>query len=109
MVKPAFHGSITASTLGEGNPSHLTERSNYRFKGRPGWPDDPETRDDKGEIQGPKGGAKVRKAERLARLAIFTAAREEGLDVIPAGKRAGVGRKAAAGYEKDRLAGGAAS
>ena len=104
MVKPAFHGSITASTLGEGNPSHLTERSNYRFKGRPGWPDDPETRDDKGIAQPLTGGAVERKAGRERRLAIYIAARARGLGVVDAGLEAGVKEKAAHRYEDDRIA-----
>ncbi len=113
MVKPAFHGSITASTIGEGNPSHLTERTNYRYKDRgEGWPLDPETRDDKGEIQPLKGGAVVRKAEREARLKVFIAARARGLGILDAGLEAGVLDKTAYRYErdmKDRLAAGGAS
>ena len=101
MVKPAFHGSVTASTIGEGNPSHLTERKDYAYKGREGWPLDPATRDDKGVIQPPRGGAKTRKAEREKRLAIYIAARTEGLDIVPAGERAGVESKTAYRYERD--------
>ena len=100
MVKPAFHGSVTASTIGEGNPS---QRSNYVYKKRPGWPDDPGTRDDKGVIEPPKGGAVVRKAGRQERLKLFTAARAEGLDVEAVGKRVGVARKTAYRYERARL------
>ncbi len=102
MVKPRFHGSVTASTLGEGNPSHLAERKDYVYKKRPGWPA-PEARDDKGKIEPPKGGAVVRKAGRQERLKLFTAARAEGLDVEAAGKRVGVARKTAYRYERARL------
>ena len=113
MVKPSFRGTVTASTIGEGNPSHLTERSNYRYKGRgEGWPLDPETRDDKGIVQPLTGGAVERKAGRERRLAIYTAARARGLDIIPAGLEAGVLEKTAYRYEADmkaRLAAGGES
>ena len=46
----------------------------------------------------------ARKAEREHKLAIFTAARAEGLSVTAAGERAGVARKTANRYEHDRLA-----
>ena len=91
------------STLGrQSSPS----RVNYRFKGRPGWPLDPETRDDRGGVEKAKGGALARKADRERRLAEFTAARAEEppLSVIAAGERVGVTRKTANRYEKDRLA-----
>lgn len=101
MVKPSFHGSVTASTLGEGKASHLTKGKEYRYRNRPGWPLDPETRDDKGVIQPPRGGPKTRKAEREKRLAIYIAARDEGLDIVPAGERAGVESKTAYRYERD--------
>ena len=94
---------VVASTLGEGNPAHLTDRTNYRYRGRPGWPYDRETRDDKGVIQPPKCGAVVRKAGRQERLKLFTAARAEGLPVEDAGKRVGVARKTAYRYELARL------
>ena len=113
MVKPSFRGTVTASTIGEGNPSHLTERKDYRYKDRgEGWPLDPETRDDKGVIQPLTGGAVERKAGRERRLAIYIAARAEGLDIVPAGERAGVLEKTAYRYErdmKDRLEAGGAS
>jgi hypothetical protein len=97
---------VVGSTIGEGNPAHLTGRKEYRYKGRPGWPHDPATRDDQGVIQKPQGGALVRKANRQERLKLFTAAREEKppLSVEAAGKRAGVARKTAYRYESDRLA-----
>lgn len=95
--------SVVHSTLGEGNPSHLTDRKGYRYHGRPGWPFDPDSRDDRGEINAPKGGALARKVERERKLAVFIAARAEGLGIIPAGERAGVGRKTAYRYEQDRL------
>ena len=104
MVRPAFHGTVTASTIGEGNPSHLTERKNYVFKKRPGWPADPETRDDKGVIHPPKGGAKTRKAQRERMIDEFTVARLDGLSVKDAGERVGVTWKTARKYEEARLA-----
>ena len=95
--------SVVMSTMGEGNPSHVTRATPYRYQGRPGWPFDPASRDDRGENQEPKGGALARAAERKRKLAEFTAARAEGLGIIPAGERAGVGRKTAYRYEQDRL------
>jgi hypothetical protein len=96
-------GDVVHTTMGEGNPSHLTAARPYRYKGRPGWPDDPATRDDRGEINPPKGGALARAAERKRKLAVFVAARVEGLDIVAAGVRAGVARKTAYRYETDRL------
>ena len=78
----------------------------YRFQDRPGWPDDPASRDGAGEIEPPKGHAAARKADRARRLAEFTAARAEEppLSVEAAGKRVGVARKTAYRYEAHRLA-----
>ena len=95
--------SVAYSTIGQSNPSHVTLATPYRYQGRPGWPFDPDSRDDRGGIEEAKGGALARKAERKRRLAVFTAARAEGLGIIPAGERAGVGRKTAYRYEQDRL------
>ena len=95
--------SVVMSTMGEGNPSHVTRAKAYRYQNRPGWPFDPASRDGGGEIEAPKGGALARKAERERKLAIFTAARAEGLSVTAAGERAGVARKTANRYEHDRL------
>lgn len=95
---------VVYSTMGHSNPSPLTRSRVYQYRGRAGWPDDPATRDGGGEIQAPQGGAIARSAERKRKLAVFTLARAEGLDVIEAGKRAGVARKTAYRYEKDRLA-----
>jgi hypothetical protein len=94
--------SVAYSTIGQSNPSHVTLATPYRYKGRPGWPFDPDSRDDGGKIEAPKGGALARQAERERNLATFTAAREEGLDVEAAGRRAGVARKTAYRYEKER-------
>jgi hypothetical protein len=96
---------VVHSTMGEGNPSHLTAVKPYHYRGRPGWPFDPETRDDPGGVDKAKGGALARQADRQRRLAEFTVARvRDRLDVIPAGERVGVTRKTAQRYEKDRLA-----
>ena len=95
---------VIHSTMGQANPSPLTLRTNYCYQDRPGWPDDPASRDGGEGIEAPKGGAKARKAERERKLAEFTAARTEGLDEAAAGERVGVTRKTAARYEKARLA-----
>ena len=95
--------SVAYSTVGEGNPSHVTRGTSYRYQGRPGWPFDPDSRDDGGKVEATNSGALVRSAERKRKLAVFTAARAEGLGIIPAGERAGVGRKTAYRYEQDRL------
>jgi hypothetical protein len=94
---------VVMSTLGQSSRSDLTLGKPYRYQGRKGWPFDPDSRDDRGAIEEPKGGALARSAERKRKLALFTAARAEGLGVIAAGERAGVARKTAARYEKDRL------
>lgn len=103
-MRKAVTGSVTYSTMGQSNPSPLTERSGYQYRGRDGWPFDPETRDDKGETRKPQGGAEARKAQRARNLAEFTAARAEGLDIEAAGERVGVVRETAYRYEKARKA-----
>ena len=98
---------VAMSTMGQANPSPVTMGGAYRYRGRPGWPFDPATRDDRGQVEPLKGGAIARKAERERKLAIFTAARARGLSVAVAGEEAGVRHKTAYRYEierKDRLA-----
>ena len=92
------------TTMGQANPSPVTMGSAYRYRGRPGWPFDPASRDGGGGIETPKGGAKERAAERERNLKAFNDARAEGLDVKAAGERVGVKAKTAARYEKARLA-----
>ena len=61
----------------------------------------PAGRPDPGDNQAHKGGGEARRQERLRKLDIFIAARAEGLDIIPAGERAGVQSKTAYRYERD--------
>ena len=106
MVRPAFRGTVTASTIGEGNPSHLTRDTSWRHQGRPaGWPLDRATHDDPGDSQAHKGGSEARKASRQERIKLFSAARAEEPQpsVEDAGKRVGVARKTAYRYELARL------
>ena len=94
---------VTHTTMGHENPN-MHSRSDYQYRGRPGWPDDPGSRDGGGKVEPPKGGAVARKAERARRLAEFTALRAEGMDVTAAGALVGVAEKTAARYEQARLA-----
>lgn len=71
----------------------------YRYQGRQGWPDDPATRDDKGIIQAPKGGAKIRKAGREARTDEYCRLRDLGVSKDEAGVLVGVQEKTARRYE----------
>jgi len=94
---------VVYSTTGKANPN-LHSRSDYQYRNRPGWPDDPATRDDGGKIEAPMGGTVARKAQRERMLDEFTVARLNGLSVKDAGERVGVTWKTARRYEEDRLA-----
>lgn len=95
---------VTPLTSGSATPGKEQPGGYYRFQGRQGWPDDPATRDDKGVIEGPKGGAKVRVADRERRSAEYARLRDQGVPEVEAGERIGVQRKTRARYEAAWLA-----
>ena len=95
---------LVMSTMGQSSRAEPARATAYRYRGRPGWPFDPATRDDRGRAEPLRGGAVERTAERERKLAIFTAARAEEppLSVADAGVRAGVRHKTAYRYENER-------
>jgi hypothetical protein len=91
--------TVTASTIGQQNASQVSLSGGYRYKGRPGWPFDPASRDGGGVIEGPKGGAKVRAQERERRSDEYGKLRDQGVPKAEAAERIGVQRKTGARYE----------
>ena len=83
---------VVHSTMGEGNPSHLTEGRFYRYQGDPDWtPGDPRYRDDTSRAQAVT-------PERLLRLEDFARHRDDGLSIAEAGLRLDPPVKAATAY-----------
>ena len=99
-----------ASTLGEGNPTHLTDRRTTATGAVPAGLTTPPPGTTKARSRSPKAARRYGKRSGWTGSPYSPQQEKKAWTSIPAGKRAGVGRKTAAGYEKDRLAaGGAAS
>jgi len=98
-LRPISGARITATTLGRGNPAHLTEGRWYRWNGDPAKAID---RDAEGSPLEPRTRATQSAQARAERMAVFSAARTEGLPVREAGERAGVAIKTAREYERER-------
>lgn len=103
--------TVTATTLGQGNPAHVDERKNYKFRGDPDWPADRTRYEDGGDLackRAADAGGAVGAEARRKRLVEFTAALAElgepdpakapNAKVIEAGKRVGVRAKTAKSY-----------
>lgn len=103
--------TVTATTMGQGNPAHVDERKNYRFRGDPDWPANRSRYEDGGDLacrRAANAGGEVGAEARRRRLAEFTAALADlgepdpeeapNAKVIEAGKRVGVTAKTAKAY-----------
>ncbi len=88
---------VTAVTSGQANPSPLTLGKPYRWRQNPGWtPGDIRYADER------LIGAPPRELPKSVKFAAFAAARDEGKGVTEAGEIAGVARKTAQRYERER-------
>jgi hypothetical protein len=94
---------VTASTMGQANPSAAGEGRFYHYQRDPTWtPNDPRYREEAARTH----GAAVVSAERSARIAEFASYRAEGLSITAAGQRLGIAPKTARTYERERKAAG---
>jgi len=93
---------ITASPLGQGNPYHVGEHKNYRWRGDPAKSEAARAAGPRRARDSATAAPNVRRAEKQQRYERFCQLRDEGMDVIPAGREVGVERRAAARYEKQR-------
>ena len=94
----------TPLTSGPVTPGLAAISGGYQYRGREGWPFDPATRDDRGVIESPKGGAKIRQAERVKRSAEYARLRDQGCSHGEAIDQIGVERKTGARYKAAWLA-----
>ena len=96
---------VTASTMGQYNPSHVTLSKPYRWRGNPGWePGHPDYREDIPRSEAAKKANKSAEA-KAERFREFTRLREEDrLSVTAAARALGIGSTAARQYEAERKA-----
>lgn len=103
--------TVTASTLGQGNPAHVDERKNYKFRKDPNWPEDRSRYEDGGDLAckraanaGGAVGAEARRkrllefTDALARLGEPDPAEAPNAKVVEAGRQVGVRAKTAKSY-----------
>ena len=93
---------VTASTMGQYNPSHVTLSKPYRWRGNPGWePGHPDFREDVPRATEATKANKSAEA-KAERFREFTRLREQGLSVTAAAREVRIGSTAARQYETER-------
>ena len=96
---------VTYSTMGQAGPGTAALSRPYRYHGDPEWtPGDRRYRETEPSHPGPPPGHPNSSEARIARLAAFTKAREDGKTVAEAARAAGIAAKTGRRYERERLA-----
>jgi hypothetical protein len=89
--------TVTASTIGQANPSQVSESKPYRYRGDPEWvPGDARYKEDPAP-----GHAAGLTRERARRLEEFEKHLDRGLSVNQAGRELGIKPSTARHYERD--------
>jgi hypothetical protein len=89
--------TVTASTIGQANPSQVSESKPYRYNGDPDWtPGDARYKEEPAP-----GHAAGLTRERAKRLEEFGEYLDQGLNAVQAGRLLGIQPSTARHYERD--------
>jgi hypothetical protein len=89
--------TVTASTLGQANPSQVSESKPYRYRGDPEWvPGDARYKEE--PAPGRAAGLTEDRAKRLEEFAGYL---DQGLNAAQAGRLLGIKPSTARHYERD--------
>jgi len=90
--------TVTASTIGQANPSQVSESKPYRYRGDPSWtPGDPRYKEEPARL-GRLPGLTEDRAKRLEEFAGYL---DQGLNAVQAGRLLGIKPSTARHYERD--------